>query len=256
MNDFLLAIDVGNSHTSIGLFDGAKLAHSWRLTTKVSRTDDELWLVMAACLDESGVARERIRSIGIASVVPEATRLYSRLSITKFNLQPQIIGHNNCGDLKILYQPAASVGADRLCGAVAAVSQYGSPVIVVDLGTATVFDVVNSESTYLGGVIAPGVATAVDALHRSTSLLPSVDLEFPESVIGSTTETAIQSGILHGAIEMIDGLIEKIWRALGTEATVVATGGFAPLLQSRSRTIRKVEPDLVLTGIRLIVRGK
>jgi type III pantothenate kinase len=170
----------------------------------------------------------------------------------RLQLEPLVITSDTVRSLQISYDPPHAVGPDRLCGAVAGFKLMGGPLILVDLGTATVFDFVTADGVYQGGLIAPGLLTAVESLHKSAALLPSVELKFPVEIIGTTTEMAIQSGILYGALEMIDGVVERIQRSLLKPAHVIATGGFAHLLQPHSRVIERVEPDLVLHGIRLI----
>jgi type III pantothenate kinase len=253
MSDFLLAIDVGNTHTTVGLFRDDQLVESWRHATRVPRTGDELWFFVNQCLQYAGVFHESIRRISISSVVPELSQNYARMVRRRFTMEPLFITVDCIRSIKVRYDPPSAVGPDRLCGAAAAVSKYGAPLIVVDLGTATVFDVVSADGTYLGGAIAPGVATAAYALHTSAALLPTVELSFPPSVIGSSTETSIRSGVLFGGLDMIDGLVTRIRAEMGElTAIVVGTGGFATLLQPHSRTIQYIEPDLVLHGIRLV----
>ncbi|MFZ5432483.1 MAG: type III pantothenate kinase [Calditrichota bacterium] len=256
MSAHLLAIDIGNSQTTIGLFDGSKLIEQWRISTRVVRTADEVWLLYSQLLNTCGYATESIKQVAIASVVPEQTDAYVKASANRLKHEPLVISHRNVKILRVDYEPPSSVGADRLCGAVAAFKLYDGPVIVVDLGTATVFDVVTADAVYTGGLIAPGVSTAIDSLHHSTALLPRVDLEFPEQVIGRTTESAIRSGILLGAVAMIDGIVARIRQQLGIDAPVVATGGFSGLLEKHSTAIQYVEPDLVLHGIRIIAESQ
>ena len=247
MNAHLLAIDIGNTQTTIRLFDGEALKDSWRLSTRVPRTSDELWILVRHLIDERLTLR-----VSISSVVPELTEVYARMIRDRFAVSPLIITAGTVRSLRVAYDPPEAVGADRLCGAVAGFKKLGGPLILVDLGTATVFDVVTAEGTYLGGLIAPGLLTATESLHRAAALLPVVELRFPEHVIGTSTEASIQSGILYGALEMIDGTVERIQRSLPSKAHVIATGGFAGLLKPQSRTIEYVEPDLVLHGIRYI----
>ena len=248
----LLAIDVGNTLTTLGLFEGERLAHRWRMTTRVARTSDEIWVFLRQFMQTSSVTLERGCGVSISSVVPDRTDAFARMAVEKLQMEPLVIGADKVHSLKIEYDPPSSVGADRLCGAVAAFKRFGGPVVIVDLGTATVFDVVSREGVYLGGVIAPGLASAVESLHRSAALLPQAEVQFPPDVIGATTEAAIQSGVLYGTVEMIDGLVDRIRGRVPGDLTVLATGGFAELIHSRSRTIGHVLPDLVLEGIRLI----
>ena len=248
----LLGIDIGNTQTTIGLFEGGRLANTWRLSTRVSRTADELWIVLSHLLGLDNGAIIPPMSVSISSVVPDLTRIYEEMVSSRLKTTSLVITSDSVRSLRVSYAPPEAVGPDRLCGAVAGFRQWGGPLIVVDMGTATVFDVISQDGVYLGGLIAPGLLTAVESLHRAAALLPEVDLKFPENLIGSSTEMAMQSGIVYGALEMIDGIVERIQRQLPQRAHVIATGGFAALLQSQSRTIERIEPDLVLHGIRYI----
>ncbi|MBI5059292.1 type III pantothenate kinase [candidate division KSB1 bacterium] len=252
MSDHLLAVDVGNTHTTVGLFRGTQLVDSWRHATRVPRTGDELWFFVNQCLQVAEIRQDRVVRISISSVVPELSQNYARMVRRRFAIEPFFISAESVKSLRISYQPPSAVGSDRLCGAVAGADKYGTPLIVVDLGTATVFDVIDEGGTYLGGAIAPGVSTAASSLHAAAALLPTVELSFPPSVIGTSTESAIRSGVLFGGIDLIDGMVSRIRDALKAPAAVVGTGGFAALLQPQSRTIQHVEPDLVLHGIRIV----
>ncbi|NUO18277.1 type III pantothenate kinase [bacterium] len=248
-----VAIDIGNTHTTIGWWDEDRWKHEWRLTTKAVRTRDEWTVILDGILRRGGFPDSRIQMIAISSVVPAMTGHLSFAS-EQLGLPTRVIGIDDVKSLNIAYEPASAVGPDRLCGVAAAIHDYGVPVIVVDLGTATVIDVVNESRTYLGGIIAPGVATAAESLHQSTALLPKAELAFPPQVVGRNTIEAIQSGILNGAIAMIDGLVLRIHQEYGP-ATVVATGGFAKLLEGQSATINHVNSRLVLDGIRVLATG-
>jgi len=252
MSRRLLAIDVGNSHTTLGLFDGNELVERWRMATRDLRTSDELWITLRQMFAGSSQDVASVSSISIASVVPELTLAYVQMSFKRLNIQALIISDKTVHSLGIQYDPPSSVGADRLCGAVAAFAKFGGPLIVVDLGTATVFDVVSADGVYVGGLIAPGLLTALESLHSRAALLPRVDPVFPDIVIGSDTVSAIQSGILNGTVEMVNGLVARISQELSKSVTVVATGGFASLLKPHCSAMQYLEPDLVLEGIRLI----
>jgi type III pantothenate kinase len=256
VSQLLLAIDVGNTHTAVGVFDGASLRDSWRLSSKTERTSDELWLLLESCLNSASIDRRKIAKIGISSVVPGLSEMYCALARNRLGLTPMVVSAETVPQIKIEYHPVYAVGADRLCSAVAGFRKYGGPLIVIDLGTATVFDVIGKDGSYLGGLIAPGLNTAVDSLHEMTAALPRVELSFPNQVIGKSTIESIQSGVLYGAIEMIDGVVRRIQEALGMSAVVVATGGFSGLLKPRSVSIQHIEPDLVLEGIRLVVESQ
>jgi type III pantothenate kinase len=256
VSNLLLAIDVGNTHTAVGVFNGAALSDSWRLSSKMERTSDELWLLIESCLNSASIDRRKIARFGISSVVPGLSEMYCTLARDRLGLTPVVVSADTVPRIKIDYHPVGAVGADRLCSAAAGFRKFGGPLIVIDLGTATVFDVIGKDGTYLGGLIAPGLNTAVDSLHEMTAALPRVELSFPNQVIGKSTIESIQSGVLYGAIEMIDGIVRRIQEALETPAEVVATGGFSGLLKPRSVSIQHIEPDLVLEGIRLVVESQ
>ncbi len=246
----LVGIDVGNTHTTVGWWEGGEWLHEWRLTTKAHRTNDEWTGSLEGVLRRAGFPEHAIALLAISSVVPEMTA-NMQFAARELGLTPIVIGADHIKSLQIAYDPPHAVGPDRLCGVAAAVSRFGAPVIVVDLGTATVIDVVDKDRTYCGGIIAPGVATAAESLNKATALLPKVELAFPPNVVGTNTVEAIQSGILYGALSMIDGLVLRIQAELG-KVPVVATGGFADLLQGQSSTITYVDQRLVLEGIRLL----
>lgn len=252
MDRRLLAVDVGNTHTTLGLFEGSVLRESWRMGSRESRTGDELWVILQQFLNGQSSVKPDLNAISISSVVPELTFSYRRMSEDRFGIHPLVITHDSIKSLRIDYDPPSAVGADRLCGAVAAHSRYGAPLIVVDLGTATVFDVVDSNAVYRGGLIAPGIQTSIEALHGRAALLPRVDTLFPVSVIGGNTEEAIRSGILYGAAITVEGIIKKIEEELGRRAAVVATGGFVEILKPHCIRLENIEPNLVLEGIRII----
>ena len=254
MNRKLLAVDAGNTHTTLGLFDRTELCGHWRIATRVPRTADELWVMLLQFLRNSGIDIMSLGAVTISSVVPELTFAYSKMAQDRLHIQPLIINADCVKSLQINYDPPSSVGADRLCGAVAAYAKYSAPLVIVDVGTATVFDIVSRDGVYLGGIIAPGIQTAIETLHGKAALLPRVEAVFPQSVIGRNTESAIQSGVLLGSVVMIDGIIEQIETELKTRVTVVATGGLAEIVRPRCTRLEHIEPHLVLEGIRLITQ--
>ncbi|MBL0060477.1 MAG: type III pantothenate kinase [bacterium] len=250
----LVGIDVGNTHTTVGWWEGGEWRHEWRLTTKAHRTKDEWTVSLEGVLRRAGFPERDISTLAISSVVPAMTA-YMQFVARELGLTPIVIGADHIKSVQIAYDPPQAVGPDRLCGIAAAISRFGAPIIVVDLGTATVIDVVDIDRVYRGGIIAPGVATAAESLNKATALLPKVELAFPPSVVGKNTVEAIQSGILYGALSMIDGLVSRIQLEIG-KVPVVATGGFADLLQGQSSTITHVDQRLVLEGIRLLATGE
>ena len=250
----LLVIDAGNTNTSLGVFNGAELVAHWRLTTARSRTVDEYGVHARNLFELAGIDFKAITAIAIASVVPPLNYTLRTMAETYFHLTPLFIDHTTDAGLKILYEPASDVGADRIVDAVAAVEKYGAPCIVVDFGTATTFNAINEKGEYVGGVITPGIMISIDALFERTAKLPRVDIRRPQTVIGSSTITAMQSGLYYGYVGLVDGVLRKMIDELGgaRPPRVVATGGLAPLIATGSEFIELVDETLTLEGLRMI----
>lgn len=248
----LLAIDIGNTHTVLGMFRNKKLIADWRMSSATVRTEDELWIVLTLFFEHAVVQPKEITGAVIASVVPNLTSIFE-LMVTKYlRLSPLTVSAILDIGMDIKYDNPKAVGADRLCNAVAAYSKFGGPCIVVDFGTATTFDVISKKGEYLGGVIAPGIETSSADLQRRAALLPKIELQFPESVIGTTSVTSMQSGILYGAVDAMEGMVQRIKRIIGKKAKVIGTGGFSKLIAQHSTVIDYVEPTLVLEGAMMI----
>ncbi|HKP45394.1 MAG TPA: type III pantothenate kinase [Pyrinomonadaceae bacterium] len=248
----LLVIDAGNTNTSLGVFDGAELMAHWRLTTARERTVDEYGVHSRNLFELAGLDFKTINAIAVASVVPPLNYTLKTMAETYFHLTPLFVDYNADTGLKILYEPAADVGADRIVDAVAAISKYGAPCIVVDFGTATTFNAINSNAEYLGGVITPGITVSSDALFQRTAKLPRVDIRRPQKVIGSSTITAMQSGLYHGFVGLVDGVLRKMISEMGSKPRVIATGGLASLIATGSEYIELVDETLTLEGLRLV----
>ena len=244
----LLAIDIGNTNTVLGAFDGEKLVDSWRVKTDSRTTADEMALQWRGLLDEI-----EVDGISVCSTVPavlhEVRGLLARYyaDVSSIIVEPGV----KTG-VPLLYDNPRELGADRIANAVAAREQFGAPVIVVDFGTSTNFDIVGPDGDFVGGVLAPGIETSMEALFSRAARLVKVDYAEPPQVIGKTTEQALRSGLVYGFAGQVDGIVDAIRGQLGAEAKAVATGGLADLIAPHSRTISHVEPFLTLEGLRLV----
>lgn len=249
----LLAIDIGNTHTVIGIFSGETLAGYWRMSSAAHRTGDESWLTIRSFCMNGGIDPATIRHVGISSVVPNLTEAFAVIASRYVGVSPHIVGPGIELGMKINYHDPASVGADRLCNAVAGFTKYGGPLIIVDFGTATTFDIVDKQGDYLGGVICLGIESSASELHRKGARLPKVELVFPDSIIAQDTVSSIQAGLMIGTVESVEGIVRRIRKELGHPARVIATGGLAPVIAQHTKVIQSIEPSLVLEGIRIIV---
>ncbi|MGH9309033.1 MAG: type III pantothenate kinase [Vicinamibacterales bacterium] len=253
----LLAIDVGNTNVTIGVFKDGALVHNWRLAALRERTADELGIYATRLFEQTKVDVSALHGIIIASVVPPLTRPLEEMCERYFGQRALLVDAANAG-IPIAYYPPGDVGADRIVNAVAAREKYGQqgPIIVVDFGTATTLDVISADGAYIGGIICPGIGISAEALFQRAARLPRVEVRKPESAIGQTTVNAMQAGLYFGYVEMVDGLVRRIRGELadGERAVVIATGGLADVLSSETRSIQHVEPNLTLEGLRLIWR--
>jgi type III pantothenate kinase len=243
----LLAADVGNTQTALGLYREAELVEHWRLTTQHSTTSDELGVLLGGLLDFDAVD-----GICLASTVPVLVREWELLAKKWADASLLVLGPGVKTGIPVRYDDPREVGPDRIANAVAARERYGAPIIVVDFGTSTNFDVVSPEGEYVGGVLAPGIEISMDALFARAARLVKVDYTPPPSVIGKTTVGGLQSGLVYGFSGQVDGIVGRIREELGAEAPVVATGGLADLVAPHSRTIERVDAFLTLDGLRLV----
>lgn len=248
----LLTIDAGNTNTVLGVHDGAELVAYWRLTTRREQTTDEYGILVRNLFAASGIDPAGITGIALASVVPPLTSVLVDLARRYLGHEPLLVEPGVRTGMPILYEPASDVGADRIANAVAAFTAFGGPVIIVDFGTATTFDVVTKKGEYAGGVICPGVGISADALFQRAARLPRVDIRNPGRVIGRSTVGSIQSGLYFGYAAMVEGIITRIRAELDQPTRVVATGGLAEVLAKDMPSIEAVDPVLTLTGLRLI----
>src|ERR1700730_6509837 len=219
----LLVIDVGNTNTSLGVYKASELVAHWRLTTARARTVDEYGVHARNLFALAGLDFKAIDAVAIASVVPPLNYTLKRMSEVYFQLTPLFVDHATDTGLPILYEPPSDVGADRIVDAVAAIRKYGAPCVVVDFGTATTFDAINSKGEYLGGVITPGITISSDALFERAAKLPRVEIRRPHNVIGSSTVAAMQSGLYHGYVGLVDGILKRMIDELGGRPHVIAT---------------------------------
>ena len=243
----LLAVDVGNTQTVFGLYDGDQLGERWRIATEAQRTGDELGSLLGDFFDF-----ETLEGICLSSTVPRLIREYEHLAERWAHSPLLVIGPGVRTGIQILYDDPREVGPDRIMNAVAVKERYGAPAIVVDFGTSTNFDVVSAGGDYVGGVLAPGVEVSMDALFERAARLVKVDYVEPPQVIGKTTATALQSGLVYGFAGQVDGIVDAIRRELGDDAPAIATGGLADLITPHARTISKVDPFLTLDGLRIV----
>ena len=248
----LLVIDAGNTNTSLGVYRGQELIAHWRLTTNPGRTVDEYGMHARNLFELAQVDFKAIDAIAIASVVPPLNYTLKRMAEVYFQITPLFIDETTDTGLRILYEPASDVGSDRIVDAVAAIKKYGTPCIVVDFGTATTFNAINSKGEYLGGAITPGIMISSEALFSRTAKLPRVDIKRPYRVIGSSTVTAMQSGLYYGFVGLVDGVLGKMIEEIGAQPRVIATGGLAPLIATGSKFIELVDETLTLEGLRLV----
>ena len=242
----LLAIDVGNTQTVLGLFEDAELFEHRRLATEPARTGDELGALLRSLIDLDG-----LEGISLSSSVPRLLRAYEEVA-EGLTTELLVLGPGTRTGMPIRYDDPREVGPDRIANAVAARERYGAPSIVVDFGTSTNFDIVSAEGEYVGGVLAPGVEISMDALFARAARLFKVDFVAPPSVIGKTTAAGLQSGLVYGFAGQVDAIVDRIRQELDAEAPAFATGGLADLIAPHARTIEKVDPYLTLEGLRLV----
>jgi type III pantothenate kinase len=248
----LLAVDVGNTQTVLGVFDGERLVEHWRVATESERTGDELAALLADLLELRSLSFDDISGFCLCSAVPMLVRAYQDLVERHLEVRLLILGPGTRTGIPILYDDPREVGPDRIANAVAARERYGAPCIVVDFGTSTNFDAVSADGEYVGGVLAPGIEISMDALFARAARLTKVDFVEPATVIGKTTVSSLQSGLVYGFAGQVDGIVEHMRAELGDGAPAIATGGLAELIAPHAKTIEKVDPLLTLDGLRLV----
>jgi type III pantothenate kinase len=243
----LLAVDVGNTQTVFGLFDGDRLAEHWRVATDPRRTGDELGVTLSGFLD-----LEDVGGVCLSTTVPALARAYEEFAERWAHAPLLVLGPGTKTGIQIRYDDPREVGPDRIANAVAAAVRYGGPCIVVDFGTSTNFDALSAAGEYVGGVLAPGIEISMDALFARAARLTKIDFVEPPTVIGKTTTAGLQAGLVYGFAGLVDGIVGRMRGELGEGAQVVATGGLAPLIAPHARTIERVDPFLTLEGLRLV----
>jgi type III pantothenate kinase len=248
----LLVLDVGNTKTAIGVHSEGKWIADWRVTTHLDYLADEYYVLLKSLLENEGLSLEKLSGVVLASVVPPLTTIFEELSLRILGKPPVVVGPGVKTGIRIRIENPSEVGADRVANTAAVHKLYGGPAIVIDLGTATTFDVVSKEGDYLGGAIAPGLGISAEALVRRTARLPKVELTFPARAIGNNTVTAMQSGLVIGYVGLVKELVERLKKELGGSPKVIATGGMAELVAAWTEVIDIVNPRLTLDGIRII----
>jgi type III pantothenate kinase len=243
----LLAVDAGNTQTVFGLFQDGELGEHWRVATERDRTGDELGVLLSGLLD-----LDTVDGICLSSTVPPLVQAYEDFGERWAHAPVLVVGPGAKTGIPIRYDDPREVGPDRIANAVGALERYGAPAIVVDFGTSTNFDVVSPEGEYVGGVLAPGIEVSMDALFARAARLFRIDFSAPDAVIGTTTASALQSGLVYGFTGQVDEIVTRIRRELGAEAPAIATGGLAELIVPHARTIEKVDPFLTLEGLRIL----
>jgi type III pantothenate kinase len=248
----LLAVDVGNTQTVLGLYDGDRLTEHWRVATEAERTGDELGALVGRLLELRDVGFEDVAGVCLSSTVPPLIRAYEEFARDYVQAPLLVLGPGTKTGIPIVYDDPREVGPDRIANAVAARERYGAPCIVVDFGTSTNFDIVSAAGEYVGGVLAPGIEVSMEALFARAARLVKVDFSPPPSVIGKTTVAGLQSGMVYGFAGQVDGIVRRVRAEIGDTAPVVATGGLAELIAPHAETIDTVDPLLTLEGLRLV----
>lgn len=248
----LLVFDVGNTHIVVGIYKEDKLVQHWRLHTNQRATEDEYAILLRNLLLAENITPNEITGIAVSSVVPPVTGILRKLAEKYYQINPLILGSDVKTDLINLCDQPTELGADRIANAIAGMAQYGTPLIIVDFGTATTFCVIDEKGRYIGGAISPGVNISTEALYQAASKLTRVEIKKPPSVIAKNTTEAVQSGIYFGYAGLIDGIIMRMKEKLAMDPKVIATGGLAPLICAETTTINEVDSFLTLEGLRLI----
>ncbi len=247
-----LAVDIGNTNITLGVYDGTRLAATWRVATVHDRMPDEYGILLIQLMAQRGIAPEQVSGVAIASVVPALTGVFREVVEGYLKQEPLVVDAGVKTGVRIRYESPREVGADRVVDCAAVKVKYGGPACVVDFGTATTFDAITAEGDYLGGAIAPGIGIAAEALFARASKLYRVEIAPPSRAIGTNTAMAMQSGIFFGYVGLVEGLVARFRRELGDEMKVIATGGLAQKVAAETPVIQHVDPWLTLDGLRIV----
>lgn len=250
----IFVFDVGNTNIVLGVYKGDELRHHWRVETHRNRTEDEFGMIIKSLFEHAGLSLSDIDGIIISSVVPPIMFALERMCQKYFHRKPLIVGPGIKTGLNIKYENPREVGADRIVNAVAAIHEYGSPLIIVDFGTATTYCYINEQRQYLGGAIAPGIGISTEALYSRAAKLPRIEITRPEGVIGKNTVAAMQAGIVYGYVGQVEGIVKRMMEQSEKKPSVIATGGLSTLIAQESKIIDIVDPYLTLKGLRLIYK--
>ncbi len=247
----LLAIDLGNTNTVFGVYEGDRLAMHWRLSTQRERTVDEFGILLRNLFALEKLDAHQIRRVIVSSVVPPLDPVLNEMAVDYFSVKPVFVTHENAG-IPVLYDDPREVGADRIVNAVAVVHKYGKPAIVVDFGTATTFDAITAAGEYRGGVIAPGIVISAEALYEHAAKLPRIEILKPSNVIGTSTVGSMQSGLFYGYVDLVNGIITRMKQELGQDARVIGTGGQASFISQEAKLLEIIDQNLTLDGLNLV----
>jgi len=250
----LFVIDVGNTNTVLGVYQNEELIHHWRIETNRYKTEDEYGMVIGSLLHYADIQFMDFTGVIISSVVPPIMFALERMSTKYFKQKPLVVGPGIKTGLNIKYDNPKEVGADRIVNAVAGIAQYGSPLIIVDFGTATTYCYIDENKNYIGGAIAPGINISTEALYTKASKLPRIELSTPSNIVGRNTVEAMQVGILYGYVGQVEGIVKRMKEQAKKEPTVIATGGLASLISKESTVIDVIDPYLTLKGLHLIYK--
>ncbi|TFD98361.1 type III pantothenate kinase [Jeotgalibacillus salarius] len=250
----LFVLDVGNTNTVLGVYDGEELRYHWRVETNRHKTEDEYGMLVKNLFEHVGLAFSDFDGIIISSVVPPVMFPLERMSQKYFHLKPLVVGPGMKTGLNIKYDNPKEVGADRIVNAVAGIKEHGGSLIIVDFGTATTYCYINQDRQYMGGVIAPGIGISTEALYSKAAKLPRIEIARPETVVGKSTVSAMQAGIVYGYVGQVEGIVSRMKKEANEPVTVIATGGLASLIAKESDIIDVVDPFLTLKGLQLIYK--